>query len=114
LFTELLRKSSSRKLGGQGRWSKPLPPPKIRDIDYPIVGKVFSGLLGSEERHDQELMSHIDMTLSEEIRMLSGADFLEPLSEQQLEKFAEGVQTSSTNKERSSPYRAKTRKDSST
>jgi CRP/FNR family cyclic AMP-dependent transcriptional regulator len=65
-----------------------LPPPKIRDIDYPIVGKVFRRLLGSEERHDQELMSSIEMTLSEEIRMLSGADFLEPLSEQQLEKFA--------------------------
>ena len=28
------------------------------------------------------------MTLSEQIRMLSGADFLEPLSEEQLEKFA--------------------------
>ena len=28
------------------------------------------------------------MTLSEQIRMLSGADFLEPLSEQQLEKLA--------------------------
>ena len=45
-------------------------------------------MLGSEERHDQELMSNIEMTLSEEIRMLSGADFLEPLSEEQLEKFA--------------------------
>jgi CRP/FNR family cyclic AMP-dependent transcriptional regulator len=45
-------------------------------------------LLGSEQRHDQELMANIEMTLSEEIRMLSGADFLEPLSEEQLEKFA--------------------------
>jgi CRP/FNR family cyclic AMP-dependent transcriptional regulator len=45
-------------------------------------------LLGSEQRHDQELMANIDMTLSVEIRMLSGADFLEPLSEEQLEKFA--------------------------
>ena len=33
-------------------------------------------------------MSSIEMTLSEQIRMLSGADFLEPLSEQQLEKLA--------------------------
>jgi CRP/FNR family transcriptional regulator, cyclic AMP receptor protein len=33
-------------------------------------------------------MSDIQMTLSEQIRMLSGADFLEPLSEQQLEKLA--------------------------
>jgi CRP-like cAMP-binding protein len=33
-------------------------------------------------------MTSIEMTLSEEIRMLSGADFLEPLSEQQLEKLA--------------------------
>jgi len=33
-------------------------------------------------------MSNIDMTLSVEIRMLSGADFLEPLSEEQLERFA--------------------------
>jgi CRP/FNR family cyclic AMP-dependent transcriptional regulator len=33
-------------------------------------------------------MSDIQMTLGEEIRMLSGADFLEPLSEEQLEKFA--------------------------
>ena len=45
-------------------------------------------MLGSEQRHDQELMSNIDMTLSVEIRMLSGADFLEPLSEEQLEKLA--------------------------
>jgi CRP/FNR family transcriptional regulator, cyclic AMP receptor protein len=33
-------------------------------------------------------MSSIEMTLSEQIRMLSGADFLEPLSEEQLEKLA--------------------------
>src|SRR3954453_8535385 len=33
-------------------------------------------------------MSDIQMTLSEQIRMLSEADFLEPLSEQQLEKLA--------------------------
>src|SRR3954449_10286667 len=33
-------------------------------------------------------MSDIQMTLGEQIRMLSGADFLEPLSEQQLEKLA--------------------------
>jgi len=33
-------------------------------------------------------MSSIEMTLSEQIRMLSGANFLEPLSEQQLEKLA--------------------------
>src|SRR3954447_19168837 len=33
-------------------------------------------------------MSDIQMTLSEQIRMLSGADFLEPLSQEQLEKLA--------------------------
>src|SRR3569623_1588155 len=36
----------------------------------------------------RELMSSIEMTLSEQIRMLAGADFLEPLSEEQLEKLA--------------------------
>jgi CRP-like cAMP-binding protein len=33
-------------------------------------------------------MSSIEMTLSEQIRMLSGADFLEPLSQEQLEQLA--------------------------
>jgi CRP/FNR family transcriptional regulator, cyclic AMP receptor protein len=33
-------------------------------------------------------MSSIEMTLSEQIRMLSGADFLEPLSQEQLKKLA--------------------------
>jgi CRP/FNR family transcriptional regulator, cyclic AMP receptor protein len=33
-------------------------------------------------------MSSIEMTLSEQIRMLSGADFLEPLSQEQLKKRA--------------------------
>jgi CRP/FNR family transcriptional regulator, cyclic AMP receptor protein len=33
-------------------------------------------------------MSDIQMTLGEQIQMLSGADFLEPLSEEQLEKLA--------------------------
>src|SRR5919107_2241419 len=33
-------------------------------------------------------MSNVQMTLGEQIRMLSGADFLEPLSEEQLEKLA--------------------------
>jgi CRP/FNR family transcriptional regulator, cyclic AMP receptor protein len=41
-----------------------------------------------EQRHQQALMSSIEMTLSEQIRMLSGADFLESLSEEQLEKLA--------------------------
>src|SRR5215213_10663554 len=49
---------------------------------------LFSSWLRDEQRHDQELMCSIEMTLSEQIRMLSGADFLEPLSEQQLEKLA--------------------------
>lgn len=63
-----------------------MPLTKIRDIDY--LGNVTIRVPRDEQRDQQALMTSIEMTLSEQIRMLSGADFLEPLSEQQLEKLA--------------------------
>jgi CRP/FNR family transcriptional regulator, cyclic AMP receptor protein len=53
-------------------------------------GQALKTLASSQDSRYRlrELMSSIEMTLSEQIRMLSGADFLEPLSEQQLEKLA--------------------------